>query len=427
MDHKQTGHAAHPRDFPPSEPSRDPVCAMSVDPASSSLTESSGGRDYYFCSQHCLGKFRSEPGRYVVQPPALSRAIASGSASTAAEYTCPMHPEILQQGPGSCPKCGMALEPTTSSSARRMEYVCSMHPDIVRSEPGSCPICGMALEPKVVSADEEQNPELAGMTRRFWISLVLTIPVVIAAMGEMIPGQPVQQLASKGTWTWIELLLGSPVILWGGWPFIVRGWQSVVNRSLNMFTLIGVGVSVAYMYSLIATLAPGVFPATFRDHGGNVAVYYEAVAVIVTLVLLGQVLELRARSQTGAAIKALLGLAPKTARLVGEDGSEADVPLDHVQVGAHLRIRPGEKVPVDGVVVEGNSSVDESIITGEPIPVERGAGDRLTGANLNGTGTLVMRADHVGSETMLAQIVRMVSEAQRSRAPIQKLADQVAG
>lgn len=427
MDHKQAGHAAHRRELPPSEPSRDPVCGMSVDPASTSLTESSGGRAYYFCSQHCLEKFRSEPGRYVVQPPAPSPAMASGSASTAAEYTCPMHPEILQPGPGSCPKCGMALEPATPSSASRTEYVCPMHTEIVRSEPGSCPICGMALEPKVVSADEEQNPELAGMTRRFWVSLVLTIPVVVAAMGEMIPGQPLQQLASKETWAWIELLFSTPVILWGGWPFFVRGWQSVVNRSLNMFTLIGLGVSVAYMYSLVATLAPGGFPAAFRDNGGNVAVYYEAAAVIVTLVLLGQVLELRARSQTGAAIKALLGLAPQTARLVRDDGSEADVPLDHVQVGAHLRIRPGEKVPVDGVVVEGKSSVDESMITGEPIPVEKGAGDRVTGATLNGTGTLVMRADRVGSETMLAQIVRMVSEAQRSRAPIQKLADQVAG
>lgn len=427
MDHKAAGHAAHHRDFPPSEPSRDPVCGMGVDPASTSLTESSGGRAYYFCSQHCLEKFRSEPGRYVVQPPAPSPAMASGSASTAAEYTCPMHPEILQPGPGSCPKCGMALEPATPSSASRTEYVCPMHTEIVRSEPGSCPICGMALEPKVVSADEEQNPELAGMTRRFWVSLVLTIPVVVAAMGEMIPGQPLQQLASKETWAWIELLFSTPVILWGGWPFFVRGWQSVVNRSLNMFTLIGLGVSVAYMYSLVATLAPGGFPAAFRDNGGNVAVYYEAAAVIVTLVLLGQVLELRARSQTGAAIKALLGLAPQTARLVRDDGSEADVPLDHVQVGAHLRIRPGEKVPVDGVVVEGKSSVDESMITGEPIPVEKGAGDRVTGATLNGTGTLVMRADRVGSETMLAQIVRMVSEAQRSRAPIQKLADQVAG
>jgi Cu+-exporting ATPase len=302
-----------------------------------------------------------------------------------------------------------------------------MHREIVRNEPGSCPICGMALEPKAISAGDEQNPELADMKRRFWVSLALTIPILIAAMGEMIPGQPLRRLASQRAWTWVELILGSPVVLWGCWPFFVRGWQSIVNRSLNMFTLIGLGVSVAYGYSLIAALAPGAFPVSFRDNAGNVAVYFEAAAAIVTLVLLGQVLELSARSQTGAAIKALLGLAPKTARLVREDGSETDVPLDQVQVGARLRVRPGERVPVDGAVVEGTSSVDESMITGEPIPVEKGAGDRVTGATVNSTGTLVMRAERVGSETLLAQIVRMVSEAQRSRAPIQKLADQVAG
>jgi Cu+-exporting ATPase len=302
-----------------------------------------------------------------------------------------------------------------------------MHPEIVRSEPGNCPICGMALEPKVVSTAEEQTPELAYMRRRFWVSLALTVPVLISAMGEMIPGQPLQQLAAKRTWTWIEFILSTPVILWGGWPFFVRGWQSIVNRSLNMFTLIGLGVSVAYTYSLVATLAPGVFPDAFRDADGNVAVYYEAAAVIVTLVLLGQVLELKARSQTGAAIKALLGLAPKTARLVHRDGSEENVPLEQVQVGAQLRVRPGEKVPVDGVVVEGTSSVDESMISGEPVPVEKRRGDRVTGATVNGTGSFVMRADRIGSNTLLAQIVRMVSDAQRSRAPIQKLADQVAG
>jgi Cu+-exporting ATPase len=321
----------------------------------------------------------------------------------------------------------MALESVALPAATRTEYVCPMHPEIVRSEPGNCPICGMALEPKTILAGDEPNPELADMKRRFWVSVALTIPVVIAAMGDMIPGQPLQQLASKRTWTWFELILSSPVILWGGWPFFVRGWQSILNRSLNMFTLIGLGVSVAYIYSLIAAIVPGVFPATFRDDGGNVAVYFEAAAVIVTLVLLGQVLELRARSQTGAAVKALLGLTPKTARLVREDGSEVDVPLDQVQIGDRLRVRPGEKVPVDGVVEGGTSSIDESMITGEPIPVEKAAGDRVTGATLNGTGTLVMRADRVGSETLLAQIVRMVSEAQRSRAPIQKLADQVAG
>ena len=338
-----------------------------------------------------------------------------------------MHPEIRQQGPGACPKCGMTLEPVAPLAARQSEYLCPMHPEVVRNEPGNCPICGMALEPKTASVGEEPNPELADMKRRFWVSLALTIPVLIAAMGAMIPGQPLQHMASQRTWTWVEFLLGSPVVLWGGWPFFVRGWRSIVNRSLNTFTLIGLGVSVSYVYSVVAALAPGVFPAAFRDAAGNVAVYFEAAAAIVTLVLLGQVLELRARSQTGAAIKALLGLAPKTARLVREDGSEADVPLEQVQLGARLRVRPGEKIPVDGVVVEGGSSADESMISGEPIPVEKGTGDRVTGATVNGTGTLVMRADRVGSETLLAQIVRMVSEAQRSRAPIQKLADRVAG
>jgi Cu+-exporting ATPase len=285
----------------------------------------------------------------------------------------------------------------------------------------------MALEPKTVSTAEEPNAELVDMKRRFWVSLILTIPVLIAAMGELIPGRPLQSLASQRSWTWFEFIVSSPVILWGGWPFFVRGWQSIVNRSLNMFTLIGLGVSVAYVYSVVATLTPAVFPPSFRDSGGNVAVYFEAAAVIVTLVLLGQVLELKARSQTGAAIKALLGLAPNTARLVREDGSEVDIPLEEVRVGARLRVRPGEKVPVDGVIVEGASIVDESMITGEPIPVEKGPGDRVTGATVNGTGTFVMRAERVGSETLLAQIVRMVSVAQRSRAPIQKLADQVAG
>ena len=343
------------------------------------------------------------------------------------EYTCPMHPEVRQQGPGVCPKCGMTLEPVAPPAAARTQFVCPMHPEIVRSEPGNCPICGMALEPKTISSEDEPNPELVDMNRRFLASLVLTIPVLIAAMGEMIPGQPLQKMASQRIWTWVELTLSTPVILWGGWPFFVRGWQSIVNRSLNMFTLISLGVSVAYGYSIVAALAPGAFPATFRDSGGNVAVYFEAAAAIVTLVLLGQVLELKARSQTGSAIKALLNLAPKTARLVGEGGAESDVPLDQVQVGARLRVRPGERVPVDGVVEEGTSSVDESMISGEPIPVEKGTGDRVTGATVNGTGTLVMRADRVGAATLLAQIVRMVSEAQRSRAPIQKLADRVAG
>jgi Cu+-exporting ATPase len=285
----------------------------------------------------------------------------------------------------------------------------------------------MALEPREISINDEENPELADMRRRFWVSLVLTLPLLIAAMGDLIPGNPLKDLVSQRTWTWVELILGTPVVLWGSWPFFVRAWQSILNRSLNMFTLIGLGVAVAYVYSLFASLTPGIFPPSFRDDAGNVAVYFEAAAVIVTLVLLGQVLELKARSQTGAAIKALLGLAPKIARLVREDGTEADIPLESVRVGAQLRVRPGERVPVDGIVVGGTSSIDESMITGEPIPVEKKAGDRVTGATVNGTGTLVMKAERVGSDTLLAQIVRMVSEAQRSRAPIQKLADKVAG
>jgi P-type Cu+ transporter len=343
-------------------------------------------------------------------------------------HTCPMHPEIQQDGPGTCPKCGMALEPVSPAAApAKTEWVCPMHPEVVRDASGNCPICGMALEPRTASAEEEENPELRDMTRRFWVSVVLAVPLLAVTMGDLIPGRPFEHLASPRLLSWLELAIATPVVLWGGWPFFVRAWQSVVNRSLNMFTLIGLGVAVAYVYSLVATVAPEIFPTSFRGEGGAVAVYYEAAAVIVALVLLGQMLELRARSRTGAAIKALLGLAPKTARRIGKDGSETDVPLDQVQPGDLLRVRPGEKVPVDGTVVEGTTSVDESMVSGEPIPVEKRAGDRVIGATVNGTGSLVMRAERVGAETLLAQIVRMVSEAQRSRAPIQKLADVVAG
>ena len=339
-----------------------------------------------------------------------------------------MDPEVHENKPGACPKCGMALEPAVPAApSTQTEYVCPMHPQIVRPEPGSCPICGMALEPRFVTAEEEENPELTSMTRRFWVSVALTAPILLAAMGAYLPGAPLEKLISVRALTWVELILATPVVLWGGWPFFVRGWQSIINRSLNMFTLIGLGVAVAYVYSLVAALAPGIFPPSFRDASGQVGVYFEAAAVITTLVLLGQVMELRARSRTGAAIRALLGLAPKTARLVGEDGSEKDVPLEQVIPGDRLRVRPGEKIPVDGIVLEGKSSVDESMITGEPIPVEKQKGDRVTGATVNGTGSLIMRAERVGSETLLAQIVRMVAEAQRSRAPIQKLADQVSG
>ena len=300
-----------------------------------------------------------------------------------------------------------------------------MHPEIVRDAPGSCPICGMALEPMTVTAEEPENEELRDMTRRFWTSVSLAIPTLIIGMAEFIPGRPLDQVLTPRIAGWSQLLLATPVVLWGGWPFFVRGWQSIVNRSLNMFTLIGLGVGVAYIYSVVATLVPGIFPPSFRGEGGAVAVYFEAAAVIVTLVLLGQVMELRARSQTGAAIRALLGLAPKTARRIRDDGVEEDVPLEHVHPGDRLRVRPGEKVPVDGVVLEGASAIDESMVTGESIPVEKTPNNRVIGATVNGTGSLVMRAERVGSDTLLAQIVNMVAQAQRSRAPIQKLADVV--
>jgi Cu+-exporting ATPase len=342
-------------------------------------------------------------------------------------YTCPMHPEIRQAGPGACPKCGMALEPMIEPPpvTGRIEWTCPMHPQIVRDAPGTCPICGMALEPRSVMAEEPADPELASMTRRFWISLVVTLPFVAFAVSDIVPGDPVRQVVTPRAAAWLQLVLGTPVVLWGGWPFFVRGWASLVNRRLNMFTLIALGVGVAYVYSVIGVLLPGMFPPSFRTHGGEVGLYFEAAAIITVLVLLGQVLELRARSQTSSAIRALLRLAPPVARRLREDGSEEDVPLERVQVGDRLRVRPGEKVPVDGVILEGASAVDESMVTGESIPVEKTLGSRVTGGTVNGTGGFVMRAERVGRDTLLAQIVRMVSEAQRSRAPIQRLADRV--
>src|SRR6266852_5351338 len=346
--------------------------------------------------------------------------------SEGTEYTCPMHPEVREVGPGSCPVCGMALEPVIpSGGTSKTEYTCPMHPKIVRDAPGSCPLCGMALEPRTVTLEDEENLELRDMSRRFWVSAVLAAPVLFLAMANMIPGRLVGHLVSARAVTWLELALATPVVLWGGWPFFERGWQSFVNRSPNMFTLITLGVGTAYVYSVTATLFPGLFPDSFRGHAVEVPVYFEAAAIITVLVLLGQVLELCARSQTSGAIKALLGLAPKTARVIREDGREIDVPLDQVHPGDRLRVRPGEKVPVDGVVLEGHSSVDEALVTGEPIPVEKEPGSRVTGGTVNGTGGFVMRADRVGADTLLAQIVRMVGEAQRSRAPIQRLADQV--
>jgi Cu+-exporting ATPase len=318
----------------------------------------------------------------------------------------------------------MALEPATPVAPPvKTEYVCPMHPEIVRPEPGFCPICGMALEPRTAALEDQPNPELVDMTRRFWISAALSLPLFVLAMSDMIPGQPLQHVLSPRLLTWIQFILATPVVLWGGWPFFERGWRSIVNRSPNMFTLIAIGVGAAYVYSVVATLFPHIFPPSFYGHSGTVAVYFEAAAMITTLVLLGQVLELRARSRTSSAIKALLGLSPKTARLIHSDGREEDLPLDRVQVGDRLRVRPGEKVPVDGVVLDGATSVDESMVTGEPIPVEKLKGSKVTGGTVNTTGTVVMEAQRVGSETLLAQIVRMVSEAQRTRAPIQRLAD----
>lgn len=407
---------------------RDPVCGMQVK-ETSPHRHAHAGEEYWFCSAGCLTKFRAEPERYLTKPEAATRpesARVMEPARSSAIYTCPMHPEVRQGGPGTCPKCGMALEPLEPiAPAHKTEWVCPMHPEIVRDAPGACPICGMALEPRTVTLEEAENPELADMTRRFWVGVALTVPLLIVAMGDMLPGRPVEHLMGTTVASWLQLVLATPVVLWAGWPFFVRGWQSIPNRSPNMFTLIALGVSMAFGESVLATVAPQVFPNAFREHGGRVAAYFEAAAVIVTLVLLGQVLELRARSRTSSAIRALLGLAPKTARRIRPDGSEEDVPLDRVVVGDRLRVRPGEKVPVDGLVVEGQSAVDESMVSGEPIPSEKVRGSRVIGATVNGTGSLVMQAERVGAETLLARIVQMVAQAQRSRAPIQKLADRV--
>ncbi len=375
---------------PPPGTVKDLVCGMDVDPARTKHSSVHEGKDFFFCSAGCVEKFGREPGKYL-----------SGGGHEPMESAAPA-------GKGS-------------------EYTCPMHPEIVRPGPGSCPICGMALEPRLPTAAPGENAELRDMSRRFWFAVALTAPLLALAMGDMLPGAPVSALFSARFRVFLELALATPVCLWAAWPFYVRAVQSVRNRSLNMFTLIGLGVSVAYVYSVVAALLPGLFPASFRGASGEVAVYFEAAGVIVTLILLGQVLELRARSQTGAAIQKLLGMAAKSARRIGANGAEEDVPLEAVQVGDRLRVRPGEKVPVDGVVLEGTSSVDESMVTGEPIPVEKGPGDKLVGATVNGTGGLVMRAEKVGAETLLSRIVAMVAEAQRSRAPIQKLADVVAG
>jgi Cu+-exporting ATPase len=402
----------------------DPVCGMQVDPLTAAARVEHQGTTFYFCSEGCAAKFRADPEKYLPRKPSPTAAPPSKTEQQT-EYVCPMHPEIRQMEPGSCPKCGMALEPAAATvPAMRTEYTCPMHPKIVRSEPGNCPICGMALEPRQVTA-EESNPELTDMTRRFWISVVLALPLLALMVTELLPSMPLQHWLPARAWTWIEFALATPAVLWCGELFFVRGWQSLVHRSLNMFTLIALGTGTAYLYSIIATLVPQIFPASFRGEGGQVDLYFEPAVVITALVLLGQVMELRARSQTSSAIRALLGLAPKTARRLDEHGHEADVPLEQVQVGDRLRVRPGEKIPVDGVVLEGHSSVNESMITGESIPVEKDATAKVTAGTVNGTGSFLMRTERIGSDTLLAQIVKMVSEAQRSRAPIQRLADRV--
>jgi len=364
---------------------RDPVCGMSVDPANAKGgAQSHEGHTYYFCNPKCREDFVSDPAKYLAPAPPA---------------------------------------PTAPSGTT---WVCPMHPQIVRDAPVSCPICGMALEPRTVLAEEAPNPELVDMKRRFWVGAVLAAGTLFLSMSELIPGQPVQHALGMKLAMWLPFILATPVVLWGGWPFFQRGWMSLVNRHLNMFTLIALGTGVAYVFSVVALLFPHSLPVAFRMRNGMPPVYFEAAAVITALVLLGQVLELRARSQTSGAIRALLGLAPKLARRIRDDGADEDIPLDRVQVGDRLRVRPGEKIPVDGEVLEGHSAVDESMLTGEPIPVEKSSGSRVSGATVNGTGALVMRAERVGNDTVLAQIVRMVSEAQRSRAPIQGLADQVA-
>ena len=377
MKHEHT-HSTHK---PSAKGVIDPVCGMTVDPATAKHKAEHQGHSYYFCSAGCRTKFVATPAKYLdkVEAPVIAGAI----------YTCPMHPEIRQEGPGSCP------------------------------------ICGMALEPLTVTAESGPNHELIDMTRRFWIGLALALPVFIMEMGGHLTG--LTMLLGQQLSNWLQFALATPVVLWAGWPFFVRGWQSLLTRNLNMFTLIALGTGVAWSYSVVATFAPQIFPDAFRDMHGAVSVYFEAAAVITVLVLLGQVLELRARDRTSGAIKALLGLAPKTARRIGADGKDEDVSLEHIAVGDLLRVRPGEKVPVDGEITEGRSALDESMVTGESMPVTKEAGGKVIGGTLNASGALVMRAEKIGSETMLARIVQMVANAQRSRAPIQRLADQVSG
>ena len=424
---------------------------MNVNPATAKHAYEHSGKPYYFCSAGCVEKFKADPAKYLNKTPqsglvTLGTAKPKSSdhtstsprtATTSVAYVCPMCPEVREPKPGACPSCGMALEPEVPAApSARIEYTCPMHPEIVRPGPGSCPICGMALEPRTVTAAQEENPELRDMTRRFWVSLALTAPLLAIAMGSMFwPHAFMAAFVIVGDrfwpWTsilpWLEFALATPVVLWGGAPFFQRFWTSMVNHSPNMFTLIGMGTGVAYGFSVVATLAPQIFPESLRSMGGYPDVYFESAAAITTLVLLGQVMELRARSRTSAAIRALLDLSPRTAHLLDSDGSEKDIPLEQVNPGDRLRVRPGEKIPVDGVLLEGSSAIDEAMITGESTPVEKSQGNQVIGATINGTGSFVMRAERVGRETLLARIVQLVGQAQRSRAPIQSLADRVAG
>jgi Cu+-exporting ATPase len=400
---------------------RDPVCGMMVLPSKAAGSVEYESQRYYFCGKGCVAKFEADPKKYLEPAPVAPPT----AAEAATEYICPMDPEVSQMGPGSCPKCGMALEPAVVKLRMQTEYTCPMHSEVIRKEPGSCPICGMALEPREVIA-EEDNPELRDMTRRFRVSVALALPLLAVMVSEMMPSMPIQHAIPPPMLAWIELVLATPAVLWCGWPFFVRAWQSVRNRSGNMFTLIALGAGVAYLDSVVATIAPELFPPSLRTMDGGLPLYYEPAVVIIALVLLGQVLELRARSRTGSALRALLQLAPRTATRLTNCGHEKSVPLEEVKVGDRLRVRPGEKVPVDGVVLEGTSAVDESMVSGEPMPVEKAIGSAVIGGTVNGTGSFIMQAQRVGSETLLSQIVAMVSSAQRTRAPIQRLADRVA-
>jgi P-type Cu+ transporter len=389
---------------------RDPVCGMQVEPEKARARVDHDGRTYFFCCAGCAEKFKSAPATYLT-----ARAVASGPSLAVITPASAPRPILVQpQTPPAAPRSGPAAE-----------YTCPMHPEIVSPRPGSCPICGMALEPRTLSLEDEPNQELADMTRRFWLSVVLTLPILLLAMAPVVGARFVAQAFSPRATNWIEFALATPVVLWGGWPFFERGWASIVSFRLNMFTLIAIGTATAYLYSAAATMAPGILPQGFRETDGRVPVYFEAAAVITALVLLGQVLELRARSETSKAIRGLLGLSPKTARRIAGSGAEQDVPIESIVHGDRLRVRPGERIPVDGVILDGSGTVDESMMTGEPLPVEKGRDDDVTAGTLNASGSFIMRAEHVGSETLLAQIVKMVSEAQRSRAPVQRLADVV--